>query len=589
VRRVVALVIVAAACGGGRRPGPGSDTGYPTSFTPAPALGPPPPSDPTVRGHAYLEAVYDGIGGPWTQFLEDCRLRLAPAHPLNDPALVATAELAIDATGRLLEATVAGSGHADFDAAVTGVVRDRAPYPRPPPALVSDDGRLHLTWRFARDVRQAGVAGAEIVVIEWGVERAVPTLLGAGRIGDAALRLVRAPGDGARAELAETVFAAAIAEAIAGDEAEARRLAVELAARTPVPAAAAALRARARGAVDPAVRAGALAALAAVDDPEISELAVAALDEGPTAGMSVVVAAAAALDRVGAGDVARSTVAAWLAEAKQGDAAAREASLAVLAVLPADRLLPIVVEVARQEPRGRAAACAVYGRAAAHGAAPHAATAWSRLIEGVRDPDAAVRAACATAAGTAGAAGAPHRRAVNVVAARLADRDLAVRAAAVIALARLDATRAAGELRGLAAGSHPGVLAALAEAWGRLPRPPADRLIQLADHAAPDVRAAAVAALVRLGDPPALAAAARRATDAAEEVRIAAVGAIRDPGVLAELTRDPAPDVAAAADEALVALRGRAATLDERLAALAAAEPASPQRVRAAASWLLAR
>jgi hypothetical protein len=176
-RAWVAVVAgMVAACPAPPSNGP-SETAFPTEFTPPPKLGAPPPSDPRAFGHAYLEQVYDGIVEPWTQFLEDCRRRLPPSHPLNDPTLAATAELTIDPSGALVALAIDGSGKDDFDAAVGGVVRDRAPYPRPLPGLLSDDGRLHLRWRFARDVRQAGVAGAEVVVVEWGIERAVPKLL----------------------------------------------------------------------------------------------------------------------------------------------------------------------------------------------------------------------------------------------------------------------------------------------------------------------------------------------------------------------------------------------------------------------------
>ena len=589
MRAAGALVLIAvAACSAPPRKGP-SETAFPTEFTPPPKLGAPPPSDPRAFGHAYLEQVYDGIVEPWTQFLEDCRRRLPPSHPLNDATLAATAELTIDPSGALVALAIDGSGKDDFDAAAEGVARDRAPYPRPPAGLLSDDGRLHLRWRFARDVRQAGVAGAEVVVVEWGIERAVPKLLAEGKVGEAARRIGRATGDGARAELAETVFAAAIAEGVESGDAEARRLAVEVATRIPVPAAAPALRARAASAVDPGVRAGTLIALAVLGDAETAELCVTALHEGPTAGLPVVIAAATALDKIGRGDVGRPLIAGWLSDADRGDPGARAASFAVLAVLPADILLRIVIAQAAEDTRGRAAACPVYGRAAAHGVAPYAATAWTAITAGLRDADAGVRAACAAAAATAGVAGATDKKTTSVVAARLVDRDLAVRAAAIVALARLDATRATSELRALGKETSPVVLAALADAWSRLPKPPLERLRQLAAHADADVRAAAVAGLIRINDPAAALAAAARATDASPAVRLAAIPAVRDDAALVRLTRDPEPAVSAAADEALVALRGRAASLDDRLAAVAAAAPGSAIRVRAAASWLLAR
>jgi HEAT repeat protein len=586
---LVAVILAVGACGGSGSSVVASGTvpPFPTDFTPPPALGHPPTPDPSVRGYMYLDAVYAGLHGPWTQFLEDCRLRLPPTHPLNKPALEALAELDLDPHGGVLELRITGSGNDEFDAAVTQVLRDRAPFPVPPAGLLSDDGHLHLAWRFARDVRQAGIVGAEVVVIQWGIDRAIPMLLAEGRVGDAALRLAREPATTPnKAELAEQVFSAVITEAIDAHESGVRRLAVETAGRTPIPSAAASLRGRARGAVDSITRAGTFMALATLADGETANLAIEALDEGPTGGTVVITGAAAALDKIGAADRARPIIAAWLRGAARGDPNALSVSLAALAALPAAELLPqVIAAVAKSDARVRATACPVYGRAAADGTP----AAWAALAAGLRDADASVRAACATAAGTAAATGATDKKTATGLVARLADRDLTVRAAAVIALARIDRTRAASELRDLAKEDSPVVLAALAEAWSLLPRPPVDKVRQLARHTDPAVRAAAITGLIRLGDQQSLDAAALHAGDAAEPVRLAALPAIRAEVVLRELTRDAAIAVRAAAEERLIAVLGRAATIDERLAAVAAAERGSFERVQLAASWLLAR
>jgi hypothetical protein len=591
VRLVLAAVIGVVGCGGPRSSVTASapTPPYPTDFTPPPALGPPPPDDPTARGHAYLELVYDGIKEPWTSFLEECRLRLPPTDPLNKPALEARAAIEIDAHGGIIDLHLTSSGNEDFDAAVRSIATDRAPYPEPPADLLSDDGHAHLEWRFARDVRQAGLAGAEVVVIQWPADRAVPKLLAEHHLEEAARRLLREPADaGGRLELAEQVFSAAIEEGLGATEVAARRLAIETTTRTPIPSVVAQLRGRARSAVDATVRAGTFTALALLADAETVPLAMEALDEGPIAGPIALASAAGALEKLGAGDRARPIVAAWLRNAARGDGSALTASLAALAVLPAgDQLQAVIDGVAKKDARVRASACAVYGRAAAAGDA----AAWPALVAGLKDGDASVRAACATAAGVAGAAGKRDKKTVGVLVGRLADRDLTAKAAAIAALARLDRARATTELKKLASAGETDatVLVAMADAWSRLAKPPVDKLRKLAGHADPGVRAAAIEALVRVGGSKELDEAALHAGDAAEVVRLAALRAVRAEAVLREMTRDTSPAVRAAADERLVAVLGRAATVDERLVAVAEADPASHERVRIAASWLLAR
>jgi hypothetical protein len=92
-----------------------------------------------------------------------------------------------------------------------------------------------------------------------------------------------------------------------------------------------------------------------------------------------------------------------------------------------------------------------------------------------------------------------------------------------------------------------------------------------------------------MGATASLDAAALYAGDVGESVRLAALPAVKAESVLRELARDASPAVRAAADERLVAVLGRAATMDERLTGVAGADAGSLTRTRLAASWLLAR
>ncbi|KAB2902694.1 MAG: TonB C-terminal domain-containing protein, partial [Kofleriaceae bacterium] len=105
---------------------------YPTDFTPPPPLPAPPPADGKAFGAKYLDQAYARIGDDWTAFLEDCRLRLPPQHPLNDRSLAATASITLDAQGHVVEVTLLDkSGNDDFDEVARAVATDAGPFPAP--------------------------------------------------------------------------------------------------------------------------------------------------------------------------------------------------------------------------------------------------------------------------------------------------------------------------------------------------------------------------------------------------------------------------------------------------------------------------
>lgn len=226
----------------------------PGDFTPPPPLEAPPPPARDQPGRAYLERIHPRLEPTWRGFLEDCRVRLPPDHALNQVALETRLALTIDPDGALQHLVHATrSGSTDFDQAALEVVRDAAPFAPPPADLLSDDGRVHITWLFARDRRQAGVATAVLERVEWPVARAVAGFLAAGDVTRAARRLARVAGARAEDDAAELVglgrdvAAAAIREALASEDAAISGLArdavagLEAAAPRPAGDAAAAL------------------------------------------------------------------------------------------------------------------------------------------------------------------------------------------------------------------------------------------------------------------------------------------------------------------------------------------------------------
>jgi TonB family protein len=546
----------------------------------APRLLPPAPIDPKVRGAAYLTSVALQLQPGWGQFLDDCRLRLPVTHPLNQMQLAATVELVIDRTGKVVDiAVVVPSGNADFDRAVHDAIADATPVVAPPLELLSDDDRAHLRWLFARDRRQAGPATAEVVRVELPIAGVIARLVAAGDLARAARRIAIAPAGPERADATAVVMVAALREALGSADGSVRRAAVEAIARAHVSELAGEVRALLEVTSDAELRVTAMAAAGELGDREaVAPLLVqlpADLAEHPR----LAIAETRALVRLGH---------------------VKDAAAAIRKVLDSQEPSPIALEAFALAPtpelardlgrwfqhgnsRTRAAVCAALG-----GTPPDQAVEW--LGRGLRDADATVRANC-TEAATRLAITAPK------FGARLAprlrelagDRDRAVRALAIAAIAAIDPSH----LVDASGDSSAEVRAAYARALATAKVSDAEPgLRALIDDRDPDVRAAAWLTLA--AEPVAFADRARLAlravNDPAPQVRLAAVGALDDDDVLAHLAAgDDSPELRTVALVQLAGRRGRAQITDLLLERLAAAAPGSADRVRSALAWLLAR
>jgi TonB family protein len=590
-----------SACGGSSRTPrdptvvstQGEPPAFPGDFTPGAPLPPPPAGDPAAFGASYLESVYPAFRDGWAAFTEDSRLRLPPGHALNSPTLEATLLVVANKKGEVIEVQVQRpSGNDDFDQAARDVARDAGPFPPPPRELLSDDDRLYLTWLFARDQRQAGVATAKVTRIEWALERAVPKFLDGGDLAAAAARIAAAASAATGAAaldpvlvMADRLFLVAIREALRSPDPAVQRVAIAAAAEARLAGTSPELRLLAETAADATNRAAALEALGAIKDTGAAPLLRAALERDAGATAEVTAGAAGALAAMGKSAEASAVVEGWIAEGKAGQKARTWAALIALRELPMPSAVPELERlVTSGDPRLAAAACTALGTTATA-----TAEVWKPLRKGLDDADASVRAACARAAATAAERGSKSRSAFWRSAELLRDRDERVRAGAVRAAARIDPARSSQELQVLAREKSPPVLIALTVAWGGIGPAPHKQLLTLAGHPEPAVRAAAVAALAARSDDASRAAAAARAVDPEARVRVAAVPAVRDAAQLATLAEDGTPEVRAAAVVAAAKLRGRRAILVEQAQAVAAAPPASPERVALALGWFLAR
>jgi TonB family protein len=584
VLRIVVGVIAVALGAGCPGKGGRDDTappGYPTDFTPPPPLAEPPPPDPETPGLPYLQQIEPALAGPWAGFLEDLRLRMPPSHKLNDPALAVTLELVIEPGGRLASVRVVSpSGNPELDDVALEIARG-ASYPPAPAEWLSDDRRAHVRWTFARDRRQAGVAGASLDRLRFPLDRAVGALIEAGALGEAAARIAEAAGaegaDPARlAALLRAVAVAAARDGLASGDAGTAQAAIGLVVAGRMTELVAEVRRLAGAALDPALRIAAIGALGRVGNGESTALLVKLVAGGERGGAELAAAAAGALEALGK----RAELAAVVTSSLGGaDDDARWAALAALGQVPVDGTVPALLALVRRGGKAEQLAAA----AALGPAAPSSKPAQDALVAGLASSDPAMRAAAAHALAVAAPGGAV-RAAYGKVAERLKDRDERVRAAAATAAARIDPVRFGRELAVLDREKSSLVELALAEGLGPVPgAEPVIRLEKLRKSSNPLIRQAADRAMCdrrEAGLRP-LCAALVQSRDPA--VRAAGVAAL-DGAALRGLLSDSQPDVRAAAVGRLAAGGGAA---EIAVAAQAYADgPTGPMGLLVLAAWL---
>lgn len=540
-----------------------------------PRLLPPLPVDPAARGAAYLNQVALQIEPGWGQFLDDCRLRLGKTHPLNQMTLVSTAQFLVDTHGEISNLEVSSSGYPDFDQAVRDALADASPLAPPPADLMSDDDHVHLRWLFARDRRQAGPATAAVVDVDLPVAEVVGRLVARGDLSRAAVRVRRAPPGDARTAAMLRVMTAALREALSSPDGASRRAAVDAIGRARVTALAPDVRGLLDSTIDTELRLVAISTVLALEDRDASHLLTKQLAADIVDHPRLALAEAHALVALGKSAEVTATLDQMLANAD----APNPIALQVLAFAPMRTMagrLPGWLH--HRDARVRAGACAALA----------GQPSWPLIAEGLRDPDATVRAACidtvhARAADPKAASALPRVRSL------VHDRDRTVRAHALAALVVLDAAHLVSAVDDPASEVRAAFASALATA---LPSEAQDDLRVLIDDRDPEVRAAAWSSLVVLAAAP-----ADRATlalhavhDTAPQVRLAALPAVDDDEALAEVAAtDDSPDVRTSAIVLLAGRRGRAAVENDLLGRLAAAPTATAERVRIALAWLLAR
>jgi TonB family protein len=89
--------------------------------------------------------------------------------PLNNPSLVAKLEIVLDGQGNVDRvAMVRSSGLTVYDAAAIDVVFSAAPYPAPPPTILSGNGKVYIHWTFHRNEEACGTMGVDYFILNNG-------------------------------------------------------------------------------------------------------------------------------------------------------------------------------------------------------------------------------------------------------------------------------------------------------------------------------------------------------------------------------------------------------------------------------------
>ncbi len=537
-------------------------------------LPPPAAGDPAAEGAPYLALVASRMAPEWRHFLDDCRLRLPAEHPLNQLALEARATLVIDRAGKLESQQLSGSGNADFDAAIAEILAAIGSLPAPPSWLLSDDDKLRLSWLFARDARQASAAHAQV---QWQQEDA-PTVvdrrLAAGDLGGAARRVARLTDDDpALRPAARKIFVAAVAEGLGG-AGPVQRAAIEAVRRAGLKELAPQLRPFI-GDADPALRAQAAAALAALGDTGEARALARTLNEQLAATRDPQLAATLARALVAMGPAASPEAA--VVRLSDGDREAQLTALAALGELPSSPAL--LARVTRfstsKDPAIRGALCAAVARGKVA-----VKQRWEILGKGLGDRDGSARAACAAAVATSATKPQPWMR--TALRKLVDDRDQRVRAAAIAASMRWEPTRLDDRLRALADDADPAVRTEVVAALAR--RGDVEALRKLLGDKDAGVRRTAALALVLTDG-----ALVRDRVLRDEDPRVRMV-ALEVRGDLAAafkaLAHDDSQEVRTEVEVLYVANRGE--TVQSGMVRLSGADAASLDRVRIAMAWLLA-
>lgn len=115
----------------------------------------------------YIATIHRSIHERWAYGYLDSLDMQGRKHPHNDPDLWTRLEIVINADGTIDRIiNVRHSGKTAFDAAAREIVWAAGPFPRPPSAIQSGNGKVYMHWAFHRDQRACGTFGAQPFILD---------------------------------------------------------------------------------------------------------------------------------------------------------------------------------------------------------------------------------------------------------------------------------------------------------------------------------------------------------------------------------------------------------------------------------------
>jgi TonB family protein len=91
---------------------------------------------------------------------------LGASSPLNNPNLLTTLEMVLNADGTVDKVTIVkASGYLPYDTAAIDTAFAAGPYPEPPREIRSANGKVYVHWRFYRDGRQCATSGVDYFIL----------------------------------------------------------------------------------------------------------------------------------------------------------------------------------------------------------------------------------------------------------------------------------------------------------------------------------------------------------------------------------------------------------------------------------------
>lgn len=117
----------------------------------------------------FIARMHRQIHEKWAfGFLQSLNIQLKNT-PFDDMHLMANLEIVLDKTGNVDKiAMVRTSGNTGFDAAAVSSVYAAVPFPTPPEAILSGNGKVYLHWKFHRNGDACGTPGVSYFILDNG-------------------------------------------------------------------------------------------------------------------------------------------------------------------------------------------------------------------------------------------------------------------------------------------------------------------------------------------------------------------------------------------------------------------------------------